>query len=308
MKIIERDHGETDRDHSTRLNWKGCGIETPSQTGFTLIELLVVIAIIAILAAMLLPALNHAKMQSQTVYCLNNNRELDIAWLMYAHDSADRLVPNQNQYGPEDGQAAGSWICGFLDWTATTKDNTNTDLLLNPTNAVLAQYFGAQRNIYLCPADYYRSPAQAAAGWDRRVRSVAMNYNMGPGTAGRPDKSGGDAMLYLKISDMRKCPPASAFVFADEQGDTLNDAVIFIYLLLQDGGWEDLPAGYHDRACCFAFADGHSEIHKWLNLGTCVPVKYTSYTVAAGNANNSIRTNPQDIYWMQKHLGEPGVP
>ena len=299
MRLAERDCGEMDREDSTRLN---------SPAGFTLIELLVVIAIIAILAAMLLPALSHAKSQSQTVYCLNNNRELDLAWLMYAHDNSDHLVPNQNQFGPEDGQAAGSWICGFMDWTATTKDNTNTDLLLNPTNAVLAQYFGTQRNIYLCPADNYRSPPQAAAGWGRRVRSVAMNYNMGPGTAGRPDKSGGDARLYLRTSDMRKCPPASAFVFADEQGDTLNDAVIFIYLLLQDGGWEDLPASYHDRACCFAFADGHSEIHKWLNLGTCVPVKYVYYTSAVDPANNAIRSDPRDIHWMEQHLGEPGTP
>jgi prepilin-type N-terminal cleavage/methylation domain-containing protein len=305
MKIIETDNGESDRDRSTRSNWMSHGSKPPSRTGFTLIELLVVIAIIAILASLLLPALSHAKAQSQTVYCLNNNKQLDLAWLMYDHDNSDHLVPNQNQYGPEDGQAAGSWICGFMDWTATTKDNTNTDLLLNPTNAVLAQYFAAQRNIYLCPADYYRSPAQAAAGWARRDRSVAMNYFMGPGTAGRPDKSGGDATFYLKLSDMRKCPPTRAFVFADEQGDTLNDCVIYISLLLADGGWEDLPAGYHAGACCFAFADGHSEIHKWQNPGTVVPVRYVSYTVASGAANAAIRTGPQDIEWMEQHLSEP---
>jgi prepilin-type N-terminal cleavage/methylation domain-containing protein len=305
MKIITGNHYVSNGNRAIRLNVQNAGRETPSPPGFTLIELLVVIAIIAILASLLLPALSHAKAQSQTIYCLNNNRELDIAWLMYAHDNSDHLVPNQNEYGPHNGQAPGSWICGFMDWTATDSDNTNLDLLLNPTNAVLAQYFGKQKNIFLCPADYYRSPAQAAAGWSRRVRSVAMNYNMGPGTPERPDKSGGDAALYVKLSDIRKCPPSRAFVFADEQGDTLNDAVMFIYLLLNDGGWEDLPASYHDRACCFAFADGHSEIHKWLNLGTCVPVRYVYYTSAVDLANNAIRFDPRDIYWMEQHLGEP---
>jgi prepilin-type N-terminal cleavage/methylation domain-containing protein len=288
-----------------RLNSGTSTRATPNRTGFTLIELLVVIAIIAILAALLLPALNQAKAQSQTVYCLNNNRELDIAWLMYAHDSSDHLVPNQNQFGPEDGQAAGSWICGFLDWTGTTTDNTNTALLLNPANAVLAQYFGSQRNIYLCPSDNFVSPAQTSKGWPRRVRSVAMNYFMGPGTAGRPDKSGGDAAFYLKLSDMRKCPPTRAFVFADEQGDALNDAVMYISLLVSDGGWEDLPASYHDHAGCFAFADGHSEIHKWLNPGTSVPVRFVSYTAASGDANAAISKDPRDIDWMEQHLSEP---
>jgi len=289
----------------TKLNLELGRRDTARRAGFTLIELLVVIAIIAILAALLLPALARAKVESQKIYCMNNNRQLDVAWLMYAHDNADYLIPNQNEYAPEDGQAPGSWCCGFLDWTATTTDNTNTSLLLNSTNAILAQYFSSQRNIYLCPADNYVSPAQSAAGWSRRARSVAMNYNMGPGTPERPDKSGGDATLYVKMSDMRKCPPSWAFVFGDEQGDALNDAVMFIYLLLNDGGWEDLPASYHNQACCFAFADGHSEIHKWFNPGTCVPVKYVYYTTAVAVANAAIRTDPRDIYWMEQHLGEP---
>jgi hypothetical protein len=255
-------------------------------------------------------------MQSQTVYCLNNNRELDIAWLMYAHDNSDHLVPNQNEWGPDEGQAAGSWICGFMDWTATTPDNTNLNLLLNPTNAVLAQYFGGQKNIYLCPADHYVAPAQAAKGWNGRVRSVAMNFFMGVGIPNNEDSTWpykpieAGVVIYAKSSDIRKLPPASAFVFADEQADSLNDAVMYVSFRLGDGGWADLAASYHDRACCLAFADGHSEIHKWLNPGTCVPVAYTSSTsyAAADAANNAIRKDPRDIYWMEQHLTELGTP
>ena len=74
---------------------------------------------------------------------------------------------------------------------------------------------------------------------------------------------------------------------------------------MEDGS--DLPASYHNHACCLAFADGHSEIHKWLNPGTCVPVRYTSSSsyAAADAANAAIRNDPRDIYWMEQHLGEP---
>ena len=275
--------------------------------GFTLIELLVVIAIIAILAAMLLPSLARSKMQAQGIACMNNNRQLDLAWLMYSHDNGDQLVPNQNEGGPQIGQTSGNWVCGFLDWSAGNSDNTNLSLILDPTNAMLVSYFGNQRNIYLCPGDHYVSSAQRAAGWPRRVRSVAMNYNVGPGPASEPDKPYGGGVIYRKIADMHKCPPARVFVFGDEQGDALNDAVLYIDLggiSISIQGWADLPASYHNGACTFAFADGHAEIHKWLNPGTCVPVMYDTYVEADQLANGAVRNGRADMIWMGQHTGE----
>jgi prepilin-type N-terminal cleavage/methylation domain-containing protein/prepilin-type processing-associated H-X9-DG protein len=278
-----------------RLNLENSGPDSGGQVGFTLIELLVVIAIIAILAAMLLPALSRAKVQAQGISCMNNNRQLDLAWLMYAHDNADLLVQNQNQPDPEVDQTAGNWCCGFLDWSPN-KDNTNLNLILNPTNALLAQYFGSQKNIYLCPADHYLSSVQRYLGWAGRVRSVAMSIFMGPDSPLCPAKP----FAYLKIADMNKCPPVRAFVFCDEQADAINDAVVEILGGVQ--AWADLPAGYHNNAGSFAFADGHCEIHQWLDQGTCVPVQYTTWEQASGQANAAALQNPVDVNWMQQHL------
>ena len=217
---------------------------------FTLIELLVVIAIIAILAAMLLPALSKAKIRSQGIGCMNNTKQLMLGYLMYAGDSNEKVLD------------AASWVgTGWLDWT-TAAVNTNFSLLVG-TNSLIAPYIGQSRNVFQCPADKYLSAAQRGRGWTARARSVAMNAFSGTTEdASQLNQWRG----WKKLSDPARRSPTELFVLLDEHPDSINDAY-YIATLQGYGGlyaWCDIPATYHNGACGFAFLDGHSQIKRWL--------------------------------------------
>lgn len=237
--------------------------------GFTLIELLVVIAIIAILAAMLLPALARAKAEGEGTKCLGNLHQLQVAWTAYADDNQCQLVLNDAGHEP----TSVLWVNGWMDWL-TSDANTNLVLL---TQGLLGPYTKQTPGVYKCPSD--KVPAQNGP----RVRSVSMNTYMG-----RTNQS----TAYLKCNQLLQ--PAQVFVFLDEHPDSINDGCFST--LEPTDNWGDLPASYHVGACGFSFADGHSEIHKWLDASTDQPIMRDVWPGLVVSPPNN-----RDWHWVYQH-------
>jgi prepilin-type N-terminal cleavage/methylation domain-containing protein/prepilin-type processing-associated H-X9-DG protein len=257
-----------------------------ARAGFTLIELLVVIAIIAILAAMLLPALSKAKTKAQGILCLSNQKQLTLAWVMYADDNQNRLVPNHDGSG---NNFDNSWARGWLNFDANNRDNTNRLYL---KDAKIGPYT-KNVEIYKCPADIYLC-TQGAAKLPR-VRSVGMNGFIEGGAYPGDHKSGdshwyGGWWAYDKMTDIIHPAPANLWVFVDEHPDSINDSWT-IMEVTNPSHWTDLPASYHNGACGFGFADGHAEIKKWLDSSTRQPVTQRQF-------NGVTATNTRDTKWI----------
>jgi prepilin-type N-terminal cleavage/methylation domain-containing protein/prepilin-type processing-associated H-X9-DG protein len=219
--------------------------------GFTLIELLVVIAIIAILAGLLLPALSRAKAKGQQVLCLNNYRQLQLCWHMYADDHDDALTPNATLSGRNrEGFIAtpDTWINGNA-FTDTTSSNIERGALFTYNRSI---------RIYKCPVD--RSTVRDE-GKIPRFRSVSMNSYMND----VPKAS--DRSCWHKLSQIQDPSPAKAFVFLDEHENSIENAR-FTVAQIGDWVWIDFPATRHLNGCVLSFADGHSELWRWLEPNT----------------------------------------
>jgi len=246
--------------------------------GFTLIELLVVIAIIAILAGMLLPAMARAKGKAQSIGCINNGKQLGLAWMMYADDHRDMLVPNAD--GTGDG-----WVGGWIHATSGTPNSwTNVNLLMPPHGKLYP--YNQSLAIYKCPADKFMVTISGKRY--PRTRSISMNGCMN-GNSWHTALIDKQWWTYRKMTDIQS--PSTKFVFIDEREDSVDDGYILV-LVDRPPEWGNLPALYHGEASGLAFADGHAEIRRWKDPDTIAK------TVAG------TRKAPRDTAWINERASE----
>jgi prepilin-type N-terminal cleavage/methylation domain-containing protein/prepilin-type processing-associated H-X9-DG protein len=275
--------------------------------GFTLVELLVVMAIIAILAALLLPTLSKARGRAQGISCLNNTRQLTLAWLLYADDH-DGLLPYNLGMNGSSFRTNLNWVNNVMTWDLSS-DNTNVATL---NGASLGSYVSSATSLYHCPSDRAISAMQSAAGWNWRIRSYSMNAMVGNAGVFSTNGVNVNNPGYKQFFKTTQIPrPADIFVFLDEHPDSIDDGY-FLDKAAQvtyggygsHGGhaeWIDLPASYHNNSAAFSFADGHASLHRWLRANTIFPPapNTANLPIAIPAAPASERA---DFDWVLQHM------
>lgn len=281
------------------------------EPSFTLIELLVVIAIIAILAAILLPVLSHAKERAKQAQCLNNGHQMMVAMSIYGSENNDFFPPNPDDGNTEPGY---NWCSGQAG--IGQPQEFDPDVLRNPQLSLLISYLGGNITLFRCPADtrqgLYDGTNTAMIGHTvPSARTFSMNQAVGTvdncydenerGESSSADHCGVPNLAvnamwlngshsnfrnnpyatYGKFSSVRAPSPSMVWVLVDENAEGLNDAAFAFEML--EPGWLDAPGSYHNGGCGFAFADGHSENHRWVS-----------------NPQPQGDANPIDWNWMQQ--------
>lgn len=283
-------------------NCSGVRVRNPA---FTLIELLVVIAIIGILAAILLPVLNAAKVRAAAIQCLSNKKQLATACAMYPDDWNNYMIPSAPL-----GPFAGYGWCDSSSGENWGNSIENTNFLTYATNC-LADYFTKQIKVYSCPAD------NIASANGQRIRSVSMNGQVVGGLMNFPNGAnymqGGTPMntfygydptwpLYGKTTQLIGIKPVDIWIFCDESMCSLNDG--YLQMQLSQPEFPDEPADYHGKGNCFSFQDGHAELHKWQGTLMNTPYGYNitgHYWNGTAFAAGPVSGTDPDWLWLRLH-------